>query len=154
MKLIFLDVDGVLNWIEDLIDGSNNNRRPYSGYDYPFDPKSLNNLKRIVEETDAYLVITSTWREHEIGKSILLSELKKYGLDERVIGYTEILHTSREEEILKYLEKLGDNISIIILDDFNDFKMLEEYLIQTNYRYGLTEKDAELAIKKLKRKDV
>ena len=152
MNIIFLDVDGVLNSIKKLTEMFNINKRPYSGYDYPFDDDCLNNLKRIVEETNSYIVITSTWRMHEIGKTILLNELKKYGLDKRVIGYTDILHKSREEEILKYLERLGNNISIIILDDDNDFKVLEEYLIQTDYEYGLTEKDADLAIKKLSKK--
>ena len=154
MKIIFLDVDGVLNSIKNLINVSNKNHRPYSGYDYPFDEKCLKNLKRIVDETNAYIVITSTWRMHEIGKSILLNELKKYGLDERVIGYTDILHQSRGEEILRYLDKLGENIIFIILDDDNDFKSLDDYLIQTDYQYGLTEKETKLAIKKLNKKNV
>lgn len=151
MNIIFLDVDGVLNSTKKLKEMYYQNKRPYSGFDYPFDEGCLNNLKRLVDETNSYLVITSTWRMHEIGKNILLNELKKYGLSERVIGYTDILHKSRGEEIKLYLDKLNQDVNYIILDDDNDFLGLEEYLINANYEVGLTEEDTINGIKKLKK---
>ncbi len=152
MNIIFLDVDGVLNSIRGLKDTYAVTRRPYSGYDYPFDIRCMYNLKHLVEETNSYLVITSTWRMHEIGKSVLLNELKKYGLDSRVIGYTDILHRSRGEEIKDYLSKLDVNVNYIILDDDNDFEELEEYLIQTSFETGLTSENVDLGIKKMLKK--
>jgi len=149
MNIIFLDVDGVLNSLEYLKEQYYNNKRPYSGFDYPFDSKCLNNLVNLVNKTDAYLVITSSWRMHEIGKSILLNELKKYNLDIRVIGYTDILHKSRGEEIKAYLDKLDKDIKYIILDDDSDFLGIEDHLIKTNYEFGLTEQDTNEAVKKL-----
>ena len=57
-KVIFLDIDGVLN---------TNNWYTQKGrnaikdkYGYTFDPKSVANLKRIVEETGADIVISSS----------------------------------------------------------------------------------------------
>ncbi len=149
MNIIFLDVDGVLNSISHLKEEYHKNKRPYSGFDYPFDERCLNNLKRLVEVTNSYLVITSTWRMHEIGKNILLHELKKYDLDKRVIGYTDILHRPRGEEVKLYLDKLNQDVNFIILDDDNDFVGLEKYLIKTNYEIGLTDEDVIDGIKKL-----
>ena len=150
MNVIFLDVDGVLNSIKSLKTAyKDDNKRPYSDYYYPFDPKCMLNLKHLVEETNSYLVITSTWRQYEIGREILLSELKKYGLDTRVIGYTDILHKAREVEIKAYLEKLDEDVNFIIIDDSKGFPELEEFLIRTNFEKGLTKRGTKKGIKKL-----
>ena len=149
MNIIFLDVDGVLNSLKHLKEEYQRNKRPYSGFEYPFDSDCLNNLKYLVDETNAYLVITSTWRKLDIGKSILLNELKKYGLDERVIGYTDVLNTKRGEEVKAYLSKLKDKVNFIILDDDSDFEDLEEYLINTDFKNGLTLDNTMEGIKKL-----
>ena len=149
MNIIFLDVDGVLNSTRGLKETYYQTKRPYSGYDYPFDVRCMYNLKYLVEVTNGYIVITSTWRMHEVGKSILLNELKKYELDNRVIGYTSILHKTRGEEIKAYLDILDENINYIILDDDSDFKDLEEHLIKTDFNFGLTKENVDVAIKKL-----
>jgi hypothetical protein len=75
MKIIFLDFDGVLN-------SENWYRRRFNEIDrdtaagnyplYEFDPLSIDQLNRIVKETDAKVVVSSTWR---IGKSV--EELQK-----------------------------------------------------------------------------
>ncbi len=147
MNIIFLDVDGVLNSIRGLKETYFQTKRPYSGYDYPFDVRCMYNLKKIVDMTDSYLVITSTWRKDEIGKNILLEELKRYGLDERVIGYTDILHKKRGEEIKAYLEKLGREVNYIILDDDSDFDELMNHLVKTNFQTGLNDESVEKSIK-------
>ena len=105
MNIIFLDVDGVLNSIQSLKKAAIKNKRPYSGYDYPFDEKCLKNLKTLVDKTDSYIVITSTWRYDERGKKILLDKLREYNLDMRVVGYTSRLNKPRGEEIKAYLEE-------------------------------------------------
>lgn len=149
MNIIFLDVDGVLNSIRKLKEEYYKNKRPYSGFEYPFDEVCLNNLKELVKKTDAYIVITSTWRMSDVGKNVLLQELKKYNLDDRVIGYTDILHSPRGEEVKSFLSKLNKNINYVILDDDRDFDGLEEYLIKTDNRVGLAKENVKDAIKKL-----
>jgi hypothetical protein len=89
---------------------------------------------------------------HEIGKKILLSELKKYGLDNRVIGYTDILHLTRGEEIKKYLIDHSIQTNYIILDDDNDFGELENNLIETKFETGLTRDNVNEGIKKLSKR--
>lgn len=149
MNIIFLDVDGVLNSLDYAKKLYETDKVARSCYDFPFDPRCLSNLKYLVDITNSYLVITSTWRMHEIGKEILISELRKYNLDDRVIGYTSILHKERGEEVKDYLDKLGKEVNYIILDDDSDFTGLEEYLIKTNFHVGLTEENVTDAVKKL-----
>ena len=65
MNIVFLDVDGVLNSENYLIYMYEKNKRPYHLYDMPFDPKCMENLKRLVKETKSKIVISSTWRKYE-----------------------------------------------------------------------------------------
>jgi hypothetical protein len=69
-KIIFLDIDGVLNhevWYKRRFNEVDNEsileKYPY----YDFDPLSIGLINKIIELTDAKVVISSTWR---IGKSI------------------------------------------------------------------------------------
>jgi len=152
MKIVFLDVDGVLNSKNELVRVYNETHKPHSGYNYPFDKKCLYNLRKIITDTDSKIVITSTWRKDEEGRNILNGVLKLYGLDKYVIGYTPILDTSRGEEIKQYLlENKCDNF--VILDDDSDMGELTVFLIKTNRQFGLTDGDAQKAIKKLNKKN-
>lgn len=99
MNIIFLDVDGVLNSINKLIEIYNKTHKSHSGYSYPFDERCLENLQLLVQETDSKIVITSTWRKDEDGRKTLLNVLSKYELDNKVIGYTPVLEETRGIEI-------------------------------------------------------
>jgi hypothetical protein len=145
MNIIFLDVDGVINSINRLIEVYNETHRPHSGYEYPFDEKCLENLKMIVDETDSYIVVTSTWRKRLKGKMVLMSKLKEYGLDKRVIGFTPILGR-REDEINSFLSKLDKPYKYVIIDD--DL-VLDDNFVKVSTQTGLTSEDAKTAIKKL-----
>jgi len=52
MKVIFLDIDGVLNVIP----------QGHDKYGGIFHPEFVENLRTIIEATDAKIVISSTWR--------------------------------------------------------------------------------------------
>ncbi len=159
-KVIFLDIDGVLNtkWWYTQMDRNS----PRDQYGYAFDPKAVANLKRIVEETGADIVISSSW------KSFGFSELEEMwtdrGLPGKLIGVTpnsvsdellleadidsiELFHI-RGKEIKEWLTKHGKNVSnYAIIDDMDN--MLPEqqsHFVQTNPEFGITEEDAEKAI--------
>jgi hypothetical protein len=149
MKVIFLDIDGVLNYFD---------------YNMEVDIKSFVNFKEIdtekvlllneiVRRTGAKVVISSTWR-----KLYSIEELIE-GLDERgfigeIIDITPSLHhrnVQRGEEIKYWLDNCGlDIISIVILDDDSDMADMKQYHIKTSYSTGLTESDVDLAVNKLK----
>ncbi len=151
MNIIFLDVDGVINSVNNLIREYNETHKPHSGYSYPFDANCLANLKKLVIETNSSLVISSTWRLSQKGRNKLLQELKKYDLDKLVIGYTPFLDSSRKDEIKDFLSNFESSFTtnFIILDDDSDMGDLLPFLVKTNRQVGLTEENVEQAIKKL-----
>ena len=151
MNIIFLDVDGVLNSRNKLIEIYNKTQKPHSGNNFPFDEKCLENLKKLVEETNAKIVITSTWRKYESNMNILITKFKTYDLDKHVIGYTPILDTKREEEIIEYLNNLDNNINFVIIDDIRDMGKLNDKLVVTSPQTGFTEENMKIAIKILKK---
>ena len=151
MKIIFLDVDHVLNSINKLSEVYQKTGKPHSSYAYPFDEKCLQNLKLIVQETDAKIIVTSTWRKEELGRTTLLRVLKEYELDDLVIGYTPILSgKAREYEINQFLSVLSEVPNFVILDNDSDMGELTPFLVKTNWRVGLTYENAQEAIKKIK----
>jgi nicotinamidase-related amidase len=146
-KVIFLDIDGVM------IAGSHLKRtKSYPGYQ--FHPDAVKNLNEIIAQTNALIVITSTWRK---GKSI--AELQKMfeenGIEQGVIGQTPIVaFGTRGQEIHQYLEESlydpsFDIEKFIIIDDNNNMGDLKPFLVQTNWDTGLDEKAKKRAIEKL-----
>jgi hypothetical protein len=154
MKLIFLDVDGVLNTMKSITQAQDIHH---------IEPSCLNNLKRIVDETDAQIVISSSWRFHADGMDVLYSKLESVGLKNRVIGSTPYVHGPRGREILKWLQDNNHTeAKYVVLDDdmiHRDYKgdgeadpslqNMRSLHIKTHSSHGLTEREANQAIKKL-----
>lgn len=144
MKAIFLDIDGVLN--------SNEHTafiKSFISYDEtmiePFDDECLYNLKYIVDETDAKIIITSIWRLFPDYLYILMNKLEEYGLDKNVISLTiSNKYKDKLQEIAVKLKKLGIT-EYVVLD--NDKTLNLDRHIITNNVTGLTEIDAKQAVK-------
>lgn len=165
MKIIFLDVDGVLNSDMGLVKalGLKPNEKiqvhhaakilnELSGANYPFDEKCLENFKRLVDETDANIVVSSTWRLFESNRVKLLETLRKYDLDTKIIGYTPYYHRDfmpRGYEIEGWLRENEFTGEFIILDDVDNMEHLKPHLILTNALTGLTADDVDQGIKML-----
>lgn len=144
MKAIFLDINGVLNsdehtaFIKSFITYSDNMIEP-------FDDDCLYNLKYIVDETDAKIIITSIWRLFPDYLYILMNKLEEYGLDKNVISLTTSnKYKDKLEEIAVKLKKLGIT-EYVVLD--NDKTLNLDRHIITNNVTGLTEIDAKQAVK-------
>lgn len=159
-KILFLDIDGVLNtkWWYSQMDRNT----PKDKYGYAFDPKAVANLKRIVEETGADIVISSSWKC--MGHSQMEDMWKERNLPGKIVGVTpnsvsdnlltdadidsmEQFHI-RGEEIKEWLTKHGKHVShYAIIDDMDN--MLPEqqsHFVNTNPEVGITEDDAEKTI--------
>lgn len=107
-------------------------------------------LKKIVLETNAKVVVTSSWKILDIYPYVE-KELIKRGIP--IIGATPNLG-KRGLEIRDYLKSHPEINDFIILDDtlFSDFYELENNLVKTNfYKDGLDEKNVSQVIKKLKK---
>lgn len=144
MKAIFLDIDGVLNsnehtaFIKSFITYGDNMIEP-------FDDECLYNLKYIVDETDAKIIITSIWRLFPDYLYILMNKLEEYGLNKNVISLTiSNKYKDKLQEIAVKLKKLGIT-EYVVLD--NDKTLNLERHIITNNATGLTEIDAKQAVK-------
>ncbi len=146
MKVIFLDIDGVLN------------SRRYDLYrgdeDGTIDESRLPILKQIVDETDAKIVLTSTWRHHwdpdgletdDVGAA-LEDTFEQYGIS--LYDKTSELY-DRAEEIKAWLDEHPDTESFVIIDDIRfGWGKLDENLVNTDYHIGrgLEPEHAEKAI--------
>ena len=111
----------------------------------PFDDECLYNLKYIVDETDAKIIITSIWRLFPDYLYILMNKLEEYGLDKNVISLTTSnKYKDKLQEIAVKLKKLG--ITEYVVLDNDDTLKLDRHII-TNNVTGLTEIDAKQAVK-------
>lgn len=151
-KVIFLDLDGVLN--SRIYD----RERDWKEQTY-IDETRLPILKRIVDETGAEIVFSSTWREHwdkdpekldEDGKYIV-GCFGRYGL--KISAKTPQISLrlgDRSSEIAFYLDMAGDIDGYVILDDevFDWTDKMRRHLVKTSaiLGRGLDEEAAEKAI--------
>lgn len=157
MKVIFLDIDGVLNngntfssqreaLIEEAIDKDGLSFSDAMAK-YMIEKHLVDNLNSIVNETGAKIVISSTWRK---GSSIdrLQYIFNLHGFVGEIIDKTPVLDTFRGTEIQKWLDEnkqLGVE-KFIILDDDDDMGYLDYCLVQTCFVDGLIQSDVEKAI--------
>ena len=167
MRVIFLDIDGVLNAEDDF--GGRSRPNPYvisnDGYRYwGISTAKVRRLKWIVDKTDAKIVLVSSWKgdyqeylEHKpnrVGK-YLSNKLRKQGLsiydntDRLAVGF----HSARGFEISTWLAQQKEPIeSWVVLDDeiFRDYgESIRPNLILTSEADGLTMHLAKVAACKL-----
>lgn len=175
MKIIFLDIDGVLNsqnWYEYRYENIDMKLVSDNYPDYEIDPGAIKQLNRIIAETEAKVVISSTWRH---GRTIqeLQTLLEKCGFVGEIISITPSLHFNTDVgmsvprgcEIEKWLkdqgfQRINWSISVqqeyldkskvknyVILDDDGDMQYGQrEHFIWTPTKEGLTQEHADKAI--------
>lgn len=157
MKVIFLDIDGVLNCSTSKSFCIDDDGRVIKGVD----SDKVKRLAKIVESTGAQIILSSDWKDkwnkyYTSSKpshaKYLDNHLYKKG---RLTIKDKTPSTSkgswfRGEEILTYLRLHQDIENYVILDDtfFEDFdnKNIIDHLIITDYKYGLTDENVKQAI--------
>ena len=103
MKLVFMDVDYVLNSYRKSKEVYILTGKRHSGKDFPFDEVCMNNFKKLIYETNSYIVLSSSWRKYEDHMIVLKDKLLEYDLFDRVIACTDIIG-DRVLEIEKFLD--------------------------------------------------
>lgn len=107
MKLIFLDIDGIL------VVGTHNWGLPI------WNQESIASLKFILEKTSAKIVLSSTWRLKPASIYHFIKMLIDYDIKAEVIGYiSNIGLFSRDKEIIKYLDDLANARLLLNNKDF------------------------------------
>lgn len=152
MKLLFLDVDGVLN----------NGSTPWDEYHTGLDSKLLKYLKLIVLKTGCKIVLSTTWRLNVDAKRILLSAFKtRMDLDPAavVLGQTKSLKRHgmhRTNEIEHFLRANRRRIHVVSWCALDDLKLdsydahskqfMRGHFVRTDRRTGLSPQNALSAI--------
>ena len=154
MNYIFLDIDGVLN-------NKRHYKKQHKKYggrfcceNMPFNPRSIKNLRKIIDKTNSKIVLSSSWRRIEKCMIVLKARLIEYGI--KIYSITPFIDGCRGKEISKWCEektKIGDRI-LIIDDELYDIKEYFETkeIVKINYEYGLNSFKTHEAIKKMRRK--
>lgn len=140
MKVIFLDVDGVLNSEHWYI--KNHKKHPERcRTNTAIDPRYVCNLKKIVKYTGAKIVLSATCRFSVKGNKshYLVKILKKYGLE--IYDYTPNTGMERGIDIQEWLNHHRDVTNIVILDDDSDMCHLMGYLVKTKCKPYIKIKD-------------
>ena len=122
-NILFLDIDGVINIVFK------------KGYE--FDSRPIKQLKRVILESNCYLVISSTWRKTKTLKW-LREKFKEWGIAKsRVLGVTPNLEKRRGYEIDAWLNNNRYRIrNYVIVDDDSDMETHLSKLIQTRTFQG------------------
>ena len=149
MKVIFLDVDGVLN-----CRSSESRCQCFIG----IDKDKVKRLRTIVERTGAKIVLTSTWklRWHKVEKEdqgpladYLDRKLKREGL--RILDKTKGEGMDRGKGILEWMNSRNVESFVILDDETFDYRKqgLLPYLVKSTFygdNGGLQDTHVEMAI--------
>lgn len=147
MKVIFLDFDGVITipsrWI--------------------INKDRLRNLKKIVDETDAKIVVSSSWRSSTIErtKNVILNHEDREQINNKLMQWLadniyditpyisddKYKGTGRGGEIQTWLDAHPEVDNYVILDDDSDMMISQLYnFVQTDWSFGLTDREVQLSI--------
>lgn len=162
MKVVFLDIDGVLNHCDTRSDVSPTSTEPLP---IPIAPECMVRLNRLIAETGAKVVISSSWRKfarwQDLGPALV-----RHGLVADVIGETPDLvkdkiwlanwharegaeftfeRLERGWEIGEWLAAHPEVTAFVILDDCSDMDALKPWLVLTHPIDGLDDPDVERA---------
>lgn len=149
MRILFLDVDGVLNdptFLLDSFDGFSEGT-----WEENVDPDRVAHVNRVVDETGARIVICSDWR-YLMPLHRLQSVLSGRGLASRLFGRTPGLRDAdRGLECAAWIGSFRRRVtSFAVVDDRWDFRPIRRRHVRTDAQLGLTKDDAERAIRLLR----
>jgi len=168
MKIIFLDIDGVLNAQDDF--GGKSKPNPCVGGICGISRSKLRRLKAIVDATEAEIVLVSSWKAcyeeylrnyylkdpNDRHGRYLYNKMRSIGLKimDTTRRYNHDAGYSRGNEIISWLSDTKFDIeSWIVLDDeiFSDYlaRGIMPHLVKTTWDFGLTDEKKQEAIKKL-----
>ena len=158
LKIIFLDIDGVLN-----CHSTKDRVNEYIG----IDDRKASLLKEIVDYTNAKIVLVSTWKEYWVKNpkhkdkqdelaNYLDEKLAKAGLIiwDKISDYGTLERGHFIKEYVRIMNSVGSHISkyVILDDEMFDYKEsgCTKYLVQTSfYDNGLEKKHVRKVVEML-----
>lgn len=151
-KVIFLDVDGVLKTGDFEQQIRKEQQLTYLQAADTLQPEKIELLVRLVRETDAKIVLSSTWRLWKPNYNIVARALDKHGIS--IFSKTpDKREESRWDEIKTWLQTRPPCQSLVIDDDETAYNKYEApsncKFIHVDNTIGLTEYDIQRGIKLL-----
>lgn len=167
MKVIFLDIDGVMNGSDEIVDLIKNHGKNGIEATFPTDTK-CKLLKQLIDETGAKIVLSSTWRLHSSSIRDLDAVFKPHDLHlfdrtchqvtaNKFIGtvyegvapvqtykyheHSDTIIGDRGAEIALWLLEHKDVTNFVILDDesFDIKNWFPNNIVKTNTKIGIQE---------------
>lgn len=161
MRVIFLDIDGVLNG-HDWDQAAQSTRIQY---------RCIRQLNRIIKRTEAKIVLSSAWRymllKVKKGRKVHPPAMLLHGFEylmrtHGTVGFRLIGTTRSDEEfgfpdpddsrrarqVIQWMEEFGKPEAFVVIDD-DDFGFTRAGLpfVQTRPKWGLSKRDADAAIR-------
>lgn len=138
MKILFLDIDGVVN-----CETTQQRHRGFIG----IDPYMAFLVGKIVLDTDCKIVLSSSWRYSEEGVKEVEKQVYKI---HDITGHVKSGH--RGQEIKEWLMKNREVRRYAILDDSSDFYDYQPHF-KTSWKEGITPEIAKEVTDFLNRKE-
>ncbi len=125
MKIVFLDVDGVLVHQASLASVRERTTEPWGSSFYhaaTICPSAMAEVKRVLDVTGARVVISSVWRNHEsqvsgLKRALLAVGYERQFLRDLFVGRTPNLGEDRAAEIQAWLDAHIDVTRYLVVDD-------------------------------------
>lgn len=152
-KIIFLDVDGVLATPKSIHEYAQRHNGTCPPGAPQLDPYCCDVLKRIVNELNAFVVISSTWRKNDKDLADLVRFLSYFNIP--ILGTTPSITSGfggiqmgRQMEIMTWCHdrKVHPDNILIIDDNSDDLTVYIDRLLKTDGAVGLQESDISKAI--------
>jgi hypothetical protein len=150
MKIIFLDFDGVMDtaYYDHIL--SKNGLPECDKFGVVFDPDCIKNLKYIIDNTGADIVVSSSWKDFMSYKEILeMWECRNLpGFVTDVTPFPPY-RRNRGDEIDAWLDECDVECQYVIIDDLDSYNFNEHQiprLLIVNPFNGLDEETAKRAV--------
>ncbi len=159
MRVIFLDIDGVLNSTAFVANARQKDPTGGNPAD-DIDPALAAKLDKLVAQTNSQVVLSSDWRKDDgrrPGFDATQAALREHGLGFELYDATPELsererrdfydyrspgsYTPRGLEIQRWLDLHPETGAFVILDDEPDMEHLADRLVQTDPDAGLSDDD-------------
>jgi hypothetical protein len=140
MKILFLDIDGVLN-SRTFYDANVQEIGRESSFFWravaELDPNACAMVNQLCEEEDLKIVISSTWRKlHKVHE--IEAMFNKRGLFAEIVGTTPSINESRGHEIAEFIKSRPDLQieAYVIVDDDSDM-LAGQFFVRTEWSIGI-----------------
>lgn len=143
-RILFTDIDGVLNSERYFAEKRGRGITLISSKPEMIDPTAVVHLNRIVRETGCLVVLSSSWRLHNLGD--VIEWLRERGFEGTLFGATPRTPATRGGQIQAWLDSWDTRSVYVALDDEPDLDTHPGRWVVTSYAAGLTEQEADQAI--------